>query len=116
MPKSCSPNLAGSLDERVDIEAKSSSRTSDGGVTYSWSKDRSAWAKVETLRGDEFFLADQAQNTVTHRVTMRRGHTLSPDRRIKRRDGTLLNVVSINAPHRGQMVEVMCRETTRGSS
>lgn len=65
---------AGKLRYRVDVQARrgDSTRNALGELTGEWyTVSPGVWAAIEPLSARESFAAQQAQSTVTHRVTMR---------------------------------------------
>lgn len=62
---------AGPLRERCAIQAESTSDDGMGGQTLSWSTSATVWARVTPIGGREQVQAQQVQDSVTHRVTIR---------------------------------------------
>lgn len=62
---------AGSLCDRVTIQQKITTRDDYGSATTAWMDLATVWAQIVPLSGREFIAAQQAQSTVTARVTIR---------------------------------------------
>ena len=56
---------------RVTIQAVTLIFDDMGGWEETWADLATVWARVEALKGEEYFAAAQMQNSVSHRVTMR---------------------------------------------
>ena len=59
------------LDQKVTIQSLTETRDTFGGLIETWATFKTVWAKVEALRGREFFDAAQVQADLTHKVTIR---------------------------------------------
>lgn len=104
---------AGRLRHRVTVEQPSVADDGYGGQARSWSAFATVWASVEPLQGHEYFQAQQAQATVTHKVTMRHLDGVTHDMRVKL-GSRALNIVSvIDTEERGRELVLMCEEAVR---
>lgn len=77
----------GRLRRRIAIEAPVDSPDGAGGVTRTWETAGTVWGAVEPVGAGFRFAAEQADQAVTHRITLRAGPDLSIRHRL--RDGTL---------------------------
>lgn len=99
---------AGKLDHRVTIEGKSVSRSAIGEEVVAWVAVATLWAKVEPLRGREFFAAQQMQDAADYRITIRYRPGLTRDMRVIWRE-QCFDVVSVLEPFGAkQSLELMC--------
>lgn len=62
---------AGSLRQRIILEARGSEQDAFGQTTITWSPVVEVWASIEPLGGRQLESARATQNEVTHRVCMR---------------------------------------------
>ena len=102
---------AGRLRHRVQIQAWSETRDTHGGVTETWEDPGTPrWASVEPLQGREQWFAEQTEATVSHRIRMRGGASITPKDRIAW-DGRVFQVEVIkDTAERRIELELMCRE------
>ena len=100
----------GKLRHRLQIEKKVVARDSYGAETITWTDVDTVWGSVEPISGREYFLAQQVQSEVTHRVTIRYYAGMNPGWRIK--FGTrIFDVLSvINTEERNREMILMTRE------
>ena len=99
---------AGSFDQRITLQAKSVTRAANGEEVETWGTHAERWARVEPLRGKEFFAAAQTQDAAEYRVTIRYLASVTRDMRVLWR-GTLLDIVSvIDVNARRENLELMC--------
>lgn len=100
---------AGRFDQRVTIQEKSVTRAANGEEVVAWVTHAERWARVEPLRGREFFAAAQMQGAVDYRVTIRYLSTVTRAMRLQWR-GMVLDIVSepIDVGARKEYIELMC--------
>ena len=99
----------GRLRHRVTIQTSEAVRDSYGGQTTEWVDEKTVWASIEPLRGEERFLAQQVTASTTTKIVMRY-RPLSTDQRIKHGE-TIYDIQSVIDPEkRHEMLEVMCTE------
>lgn len=104
---------AGRLRHRVTVEQLLVTDDGYGGQSQAWSTFATVWASVEPLQGREYFQAQQAQATVTHKVTMRHLDGVTHDMRVKH-GSRALNIVSvIDTEERGRELVLMCEEAVQ---
>ena len=85
---------AGTLRQRVAVQAKTEERDASGGIVETWTTQHTRWARVEPLRGKELFEAQAVDARLTTKVTMRAYAGLSATQRLVY--GTrVLNIVSV---------------------
>lgn len=100
---------AGKLDQRVTIQEKSVTRAANGEEVITWVTHAERWARVEPIRGREFFAAAQMQGAVDYRVTIRYLSTVTRAMRLLWR-GVVLDIVAepIDVNARKAYLELMC--------
>lgn len=104
---------AGAFDQRIVIESDTPSRNAIGEEVSSWGTFATVWARVEPIRGNEFFAAAQMQDATDHRVTIRYRSDITRDMRIVWR-GLNLDIVSIiDVGGKKENLELMCIEGVR---
>lgn len=102
---------AGRLRERITIEKAQTARGSMGGETVTWVTDRQRWAEVLPLRGDEREIGGALRQIATHKVRLRHYVPPTDKIRVKRSDGSLLQVVAVLDPDaRKRETVLMCQE------
>lgn len=69
--------LIGPKTRRIVLQAPTEVVDAVGDVVPSWTTLATVWASIEPLRGEERYLAQQVQATVTHRIRIRWSATLS---------------------------------------
>lgn len=107
------PLPAGRLDQRITLQTKSVTRAPNGEEVVTWTDVAVLWARVEPLRGKEWFAAAQVQSAVEYRVTLRWRSAVSRDQRVLWR-GTALDIVSVIDVGAGQEnLELMCMSGVR---
>jgi len=104
---------AGKFDQRVTIQSKVVTRNSIGDEVVTWGAVAEAWARVEPLRGREWFAAAQEQSAVEYRVTVRYRAGITRDMRVMWRGEPLdvVSVIDVNA--RRENLELMCMSGVR---
>lgn len=102
---------ASELRESVDIEQSTITTDSFGNETETWTAVASAVpAKVEPLRGNEFWQAQQVQSEVTHTVKLRYRSGILPSMRVLYRSRYLHILSVIDMQERQWMLELHCKE------
>lgn len=100
---------AKSLNQKVTIQQKSVTRAANGEEIVSWVTFATLWARVEPIRGREFFAAAQMQGAVDYRVTLRYTPTITRDMRVLW--GSIVMDISaepINVSAANRWTELMC--------
>lgn len=98
----------GKFSERVTLEARSATRAPNGEELLSWAPIATVWARVEPLRGREWFAGGQMQSAVDYRITIRYRSGITREQRIVWQ-GLPLDVVSvIDVNARRETLELMC--------
>jgi SPP1 family predicted phage head-tail adaptor len=101
---------AGRLRHRVQIQAATDTRASDGSLTRTWATVATRWASVEPLNGRELYYAQQVQPLVSVQVTMRYYDGLTPAHRLYW-DSRAFEIASVTSTNeRGREHVVMCTE------
>lgn len=102
----------GQMRTPLRIEESVETRTSDGGITQSWSVLQTVWARLQGLRGRELFSAKQINPQTSHKVTIRYCKGLTSNARLvdvgSSRIFNIESVVDIEDRH--QWMELMCTE------
>lgn len=91
---------------RVTIQV---SELDQWGDPAGWSDIATVWARVEALKGEEYFAAAQMQNSVSHRVTMRYRADLTPTHRLVF-EGRILDIEAVLPDERKSRLVIMCTE------
>jgi SPP1 family predicted phage head-tail adaptor len=104
---------AGTLRHRLILQSKNSTGDGMGGVTYSWTNDRTVYGAIWPLRGTERLTAQQLESSITCQVRVRYAADVSPDNRIQVGDTTqYLDIVSVvNPEYRNRELILYCRES-----
>lgn len=104
---------AGKFDQRVTIQSKDVTRNSIGEEVVTWVAVAEVWARVEPIRGREWFAAAQMQDSTDHRVTIRYRSGITREMRVLWRGEPLdiVSVIDVNA--RRENLELMCMSGVR---
>ena len=94
---------------RVTIQAVTLIFDGMGGWEETWADLATVWARVEALKGEEYFAAAQMQNSVSHRVTMRYRADLTPTHRLIF-EGRTLDIEAVLPDERKSRLVIMCTE------
>jgi SPP1 family predicted phage head-tail adaptor len=94
---------------RVTIQGFTSVSDGMGGWEQTWADLATVWARVEALKGEEYFAAAQMQNSVSHRVTMRYRADLTPTHRLVF-EGRTLDIEAVLPDERKSRLVIMCTE------
>lgn len=73
---------AGELNVFGELQAQSRTRTSAGGVTPGWAKERDIWFKLEGLTGRLALEARAREPALTHRLIVRQEDDVDATKRI----------------------------------
>lgn len=104
---------SGAFDQRVTIESKSVTRDAIGEEVVSWVTHAETWARVEPIRGKEYFAAAQTQDSTDYRVTIRYRTGIAREMRVMWR-GLPLDIISvIDVGARKENLELMCLSGAR---
>lgn len=74
-----------------------------------WVDYVTVWASLEAMTGKEFYASQQVQNTVTHRVRIRRREDITQDMRVVSGDRRF-NIVAVLPDNAMRETILMCRE------
>lgn len=99
---------AGKLDRRVKIQAAEQVSDGMGGVTETWTDITTVWARIEPLRGNALFYAQQNDSKVTQKITIRYISGIKQKHRIL--CGTTIYQIDavIDVASERRMLELMC--------
>jgi SPP1 family predicted phage head-tail adaptor len=100
----------GPLRHKITIQQKVPSRDSYGAEVITWDDFLEAWASIEPLSGREYFLAQQMQAAVDHKITMRYQAGILPEMRVKWNDRIFDIKAILNTEERNIEVVLMCKE------
>ncbi len=103
---------AGDFNKRITLQIKTVTRGNYGVETIVWSDVATIWAKVESLRGREYFEAQQIQNENYVRITIRFRKNITPELRVKYGSKYLDIQSVINIDEANNHIELMCIEAT----
>lgn len=104
--------MTGSMNKRVQVQSVTETRDAAGGVTQTWSTDRTVWAAISPLTGREYLNAQQVQSSVTAKVVMRYFAGLTPKHRLLFGSRVFEIAAVINPDEANEMYELMCVEQT----
>lgn len=103
---------AGLLHHKIEIQSKATRRDSMGGEVVTWEPFTYAWASIEPLSGREYFAAQQAQASVSHKLVMRYQAGIRPYHQVKWGD-RIFNIDAIlNEGERNVELTLFCTEAT----
>lgn len=107
---------AGQFDKRITIQRRVSGKDARGQESTSWENLATlptVWARVEPLRGREFFAAGQMQSEVTVRFSIRFRTDVEPTMRVlwKSQPYEIISVIDTKAE--GVQLELMCMSGVR---
>ena len=101
---------AGRLRHRIEVQRKTETRDSRGGVVETWQTQQKRWADIQPLRMRQRFEAAQLDSRLSHFIVLRYYPTLSPEHRIVYQ-GRVFNIESVIHPReRSIMTEARCME------
>lgn len=102
---------AGRLRKRIDIEQQALTSDGAGGDTESWSAFVAGiYADVEPLTGRELFQAQQVNDELSHRVTVRYYPGVTSKMRVKYGTRVFLIESIIDPEERHRELQLMTRE------
>lgn len=103
----------GTLRHRIMIEAESQTSDGGGGMSNPWAAPitvAKVWAAIQPLRGTERLRAQQLEESITHRITLRYRADIRPSHRVNFK-GRIFNIRSVtNVEERNRWLELMCEE------
>lgn len=99
---------AGKFSQRVTLQQASRVKDAAGATSDAWADVATLWARVEPLRGKEYFAGDQMQEAVDYRVTIRHRSGVDRTMRVMWRGNPLdvVSVIDVNASRK--TLELMC--------
>lgn len=106
---------AGDLDQRVQLQRRDTTQARDelGTLPDQWLTVATVWAKVEPLRGREYFAAGQMQSATDVRVSIRWRADASTEWRVVHRGKAMGIAAAIDIESRREYLELMCVEGPR---
>jgi SPP1 family predicted phage head-tail adaptor len=101
----------GDLNRRLVLEAPVETDDGAGGVTRSYATAATVWASITPVSAKDSVVAQALGDTVTHRIVIRPGPTLTTQHRF--RDGTrLFYVATVREREDRRFLEVDAQERT----
>lgn len=101
----------GKLRHRVAIQAVTRTQAANGEVSEAWADVATVWAFVEPVTSREIYAAQQAQVSVTHRVTLRYRSDLTVTGHRLAFNGRYLAISGLrNVEERNSWLQVDCLE------
>ena len=101
---------AGKLRERITIQQQSVIQGAYGEVKNLWSTLTSVWAKVEQLKGREYFTSNERHAEVNTRITIRYRSDILPKMRISYKNYIYDIKSIINIDEEDVFMELMCEK------
>lgn len=100
--------MIGELNQRASILAQTLTPDAAGGYTEVWNTAATVWANLESLSGDEAFVAQAIRTRARYRITLRRNPAIEPARRVAigTRTFRILDVLDDGSP----MLTLLCEE------
>lgn len=105
---------AGKMTERVIFQQKAVTRNALGEEIVTWGDVATVWAEARPLRGQEFYAANQTQQTVDVRFFIRKRSGLTNDMRLlwKSQPYDITGLIPGTGPYLGAL-EVMATNGVR---
>lgn len=105
---------SGKMTERVTFQSKAITRNSIGEEVVTWSDVATVWAEARPLRGQEFYAANQTQQTVDVRFFIRNRTGITVDMRLlwKSAPYDITGLIPGTGPYRGA-IEIMATNGVR---
>ena len=100
----------GEMNKRVTLQGRVVTQSSSGAVTETWSDLDTVWAKIQPLKGREFWQAQQTSSELDVRVTIRYRKNISTVERVKYGNRYFNIVAVIDADERHRFLSLMCKE------
>ena len=101
---------AGELNKRVTIQYQAIARDSYGAETITWTDVDTVWAKIQPLRGREYFDAKQIQAEASIKISIRYRTGINPTMRLKYADRYFYILEMQNVDERGEELMMLCKE------
>jgi SPP1 family predicted phage head-tail adaptor len=103
---------SGLLRHKIEFQEKVTLRDSMGGEMVTWEPYCYSWASIEPLSGREYFAAQQAQASISHKMKMRYQAGIKPYHRIMWGDRTFDINAIINTDEKNRELVLFCTEAT----
>jgi SPP1 family predicted phage head-tail adaptor len=105
--------IVGKLDKRIVIEEQSGTTQDEfGAVVENWTALLGADASIVPLQGFERYAAQQANSTVSHKITMRYRDGIDAKKRVKFGIRIFDIEAVINLEEKNRWLELSCTEAT----
>jgi len=105
---------SGALRERVKLQRPAAGIDALGQALDTWEDVATVWARVEPMRGREYFAAAQVQSTAEVRITIRHRTDIDATWRVQHRGVAHALVSPPIDPHaRKETLELMCTTGAR---
>lgn len=102
------PN-AGELNERLEIQNPTQTRTLSGSARLTWASAGSVWGSVRGMSSRDVVMAMQSQSLVTHKIMIRWRDDVNAQTRLIWR-GATLEVVQHLPRFDRRFIEILARE------
>ena len=97
---------------RLSVEANTPGNEAFGEPAESWEEVWKVWGDIRPMQGNEYVQAQQAQSSVSHKITTRYFPGANSQMRLVHGE-RVYNVESVvNVDERNRFLEWMCREVT----
>jgi len=101
---------AGELRHKITIQELQRTPDGYGGYTETWNDIATVWARIQPLRGDERYQAQQVLSTLSHKIILRYLNGVKPQMRVLY-GSRIFHIVSvINVEKRNKVLELLCEE------
>ena len=102
---------AGLLRHRIELQQKAETRDPTGGTTRTWTTQRTVWAQILPLRGQERFEAQQVEGRTTMKIRIRYYSPIDATWRAKK-GNRIFNINAVLNITEGRFThELHCTET-----
>lgn len=101
---------AGSLTERVTLQASALGRDAIGGPTETWADSATVWASVKPLNGRQINQAQQVGAAVAKAITIRWRAGVSAAMRVKFANGTTAKVHWVEEYRADGRIVIVCED------
>ena len=106
---------AGEFRHRITIEQTSRVKDAAGASADTWTEVATVWAKVQALRGREYFAGEQMQEAVDYRVVIRARAGVDRTMRVVWGAVTMDIVGVVEVGERREYIELMCMSGVRNA-
>lgn len=105
---------AGELRHKITIQLNQPIRNSYGELEDNWINVTTVWASIEVLRGREYFAAQQINEQITAKITIRYITGITTKMRVLFKDRIFDILAVLNHDERNIELNLMCKESVPG--